>query len=132
MDIGEKEARLHGGERSRTFDEQIADVCKRFDLSVNLIVGDSHTVEIDTGEVDLVFIDGDHSYAGVKNDFERFGKRVRVGGAVLFDDAFDEGIFKTHSDTVGKVVEEIVAAGEFRLAKVVNRLAHLERVRWEN
>jgi hypothetical protein len=65
----------------------------------------------------------------VKSDFERFGRRVRVGGAVLFDDAFDEGIFKTHSDTVGQLVREVLEGGEFRLVKRVNRLAHIERVR---
>ena len=129
IDIGAKEVRLFPGKSSQSFDEQLADLCKRFDLEVNIIVGDSRTIEIDTGEVDLVFIDGDHSYDGVKNDFERFGKRVRVGGAVLFDDAFDEGIFKTHSDTVGRLVQEIIAQGEFKLVKSVNRLAHLERVR---
>ena len=129
IDIGEKETRLHCGESSRPFDEMLADMCKRFGLKVNIIVGDSRTVELDSGEVDLVFIDGDHTYEGVKNDFERFGKRVRMGGAVLFDDAFDEGIFKTHSDTVGKLVNEIIAGGEFWLVKAVNRLAHLERVR---
>jgi hypothetical protein len=76
-----------------------------------------------------VFIDGDHSYEGVRNDFERFGRRVRVGGAVLFDDACSEGSFETHSATVGRLVDEIVAGGDFKMAKAVNRLAHLERIR---
>jgi len=129
IDIGDKEARLHDGGFSRPFDEQIGDTCARLGLQVDLLVGDSRTIEVDTGEIDLVFIDGDHSYEGVKNDFERFGKRVRVGGAVLFDDAFDEGLFKTHSDTVGRLVKGIVAEGQFRLVKAVNRLAHLERVK---
>ena len=93
------------------------------------MVGDSRIIDVNTGEVDLVLIDGDHSYSGVRNDFERFGRRVRVGGAILFDDAFDEDVFKTHSDTVGRVVQEIVTEGEFRLVKVINRMAHLERVR---
>jgi predicted O-methyltransferase YrrM len=128
IDIGEKEARLQGDETSRPFDRQLVDVCRRFGLRVNIIVGDSRTIRIETNEVDLVFIDGDHSYEGVRNDFERFGKRVRVGGAVIFDDAFDERIFKTHSDTVGQFVQEIVAEGEFRVAKAVNRMAHLERI----
>ncbi len=128
IDIGEKEVRLHGNRNARSFDEQLADVCRRLGLSVNIVVGDSRKIRVDTGEVDLVLIDGDHSSEGVRNDFERFGKRVRVGGAVLFDDAFDEGIFKTHSDTVGYLVQEIVAGGEFRIAKAVNRMAHLERV----
>lgn len=129
IDIGDKEARLHDSKLCRPFDQQIADACTRLGLQVNLLVGDSRKIEVDTGEIDLVFIDGDHSYEGVKNDFERFGKRVRIGGAVLFDDALDEGLFKTHSDTVGRLVQEIVAEGQFRLVKAVNRLAHLERVR---
>jgi predicted O-methyltransferase YrrM len=128
VDLGDKEARLHGDEGKRKFDEQIANLCHRLGLRVNLIVGDSRTVEVDTGEVDLVFIDGDHSYEGVRSDFERFGKRVRIGGAVLFDDAFDEGIFKSHSDTVGRLIHEVIAGGEFRLVKTVNRMAHLERI----
>jgi hypothetical protein len=69
----------------------------------------------------------DHG-VGVKSDFQKFGRRVRLGGAVLLDDAFDEDIFKTHADTVGRLVE-VTARGEFRLARVVNRLAHLERVK---
>jgi len=128
VDLGDKEARLHGDEGKRKFDEQIANLCHRLGLRVNLIVGDSRTVEVDTGEVDLVFIDGDHSYEGVRSDFERFGKRVRIGGAVLFDDAFDEGIFKSHSDTVGQLIHEVIAGGEFKLVKTVNRMAHLERI----
>lgn len=127
IDLGDKEARLRSSD-SRSFDEQIADACARLGLQVSLLVGDSRTIEVDTAEVDLVFIDGDHSYEGVKSDFERFGKRVRIRGAVLFDDAFDEEIFRTHSDTVGRLVEEIVAEGQFKLIKAVNRLAHLERV----
>ena len=82
IDLGEKEARLHQRGATRTFDDEIRDICARFKLPVTLLVGDSRTIEVETGEVDLVFIDGDHSYEGVKNDFERFGRRVKVGGAV--------------------------------------------------
>jgi len=128
IDLGDKEARLHDRSLCRPFDEQIADASARLGLQVNLLVGDSRTIQVDTGEVDLVFIDGDHSYEGVKSDFERFGKRVRIGGGVLFDDAFDEDLFKTHSETVGQLVQEILTEGEFRLVKVVDRLAHLERL----
>jgi hypothetical protein len=48
---------------------------------------------------------------------------------VLFDDACDEVMFRTHSESVGKLLREIVAEQSFRLVKSVNRLAHLERVR---
>jgi methyltransferase family protein len=38
-------------------------------------------------EFDLVFIDGDHSYAGARSDLEHWASRVRVGGRVLVHDA---------------------------------------------
>lgn len=129
IDLGEKEARLHQRGVTRSFDDEIRDICGRFGLPVTLLVGDSRTIEVETGEVDLVFIDGDHTYDGVRNDFERFGRRARIGGAVLFDDACDEVMFRTHSESVGKLLREIVAEQSFRLVKSVNRLAHLERVR---
>ncbi|MEM9021593.1 MAG: class I SAM-dependent methyltransferase [Planctomycetota bacterium] len=35
---------------------------------------------------DFAFIDGDHSYAGVRDDFMHYGKLIRPGGACLFHD----------------------------------------------
>jgi cephalosporin hydroxylase len=35
---------------------------------------------------DVLIIDADHSYAGVKTDFENFSRMVRLGGYVIFDD----------------------------------------------
>lgn len=39
------------------------------------------------GEADLVFIDGDHSEAGVRADWEDWHRLVRAGGALVFHDA---------------------------------------------
>ena len=128
IDVGEKEARLFGGDRT-SFDGQTQRFVDRFGLDVELLVGDSRTLEVDTGEVDLVLIDGDHTYEGVRNDFERFGRRVRVGGAVLLDDAFPEDHFETHVESVGRLVREVIADGDYRLVKSVDRLAHLARTR---
>jgi predicted O-methyltransferase YrrM len=128
IDVGEKEAHLFEG-RPAAFDTEARNFCERFGLDVELLVGDSRTIEVDTGEVDLVLIDGDHSYEGAKNDFDRFGTRVSVGGHILFDDAFPEALFTTHADTVGRLVEEITGTGDYRLAAKVDRLADLERVR---
>ncbi|MEX0930072.1 MAG: class I SAM-dependent methyltransferase [Candidatus Paceibacterota bacterium] len=36
--------------------------------------------------VDVLFIDGDHSYEGVKNDFEWYAPFVRRGGIIAFHD----------------------------------------------
>lgn len=37
-------------------------------------------------ELDFVFIDGDHTYLGVKKDFEMYGPLVRDGGIIAFHD----------------------------------------------
>jgi cephalosporin hydroxylase len=62
--------------------------------TVVCIAGDSHEANIHSrvaaligGErLDLLFIDGDHSYAGVKADFEMYCGFVRTGGVIGFHD----------------------------------------------
>lgn len=51
---------------------------------------DSHNrnLKIDPGPYDFLFIDGDHSYEGVRNDWETFGALVRPGGIVMLHDSF--------------------------------------------
>jgi len=53
-------------------------------------------IEVDSGqlvhewqdEIDLLFVDGDHSYEGVKRDIE-WAKLIREDGLVIFHDCFD-------------------------------------------
>jgi predicted O-methyltransferase YrrM len=64
------------------------------DQSIHLIRADSHAsstllqVQELLGEkrVDFLFIDGDHSFEGVKKDFEMYSPLVRPGGVVAFHD----------------------------------------------
>lgn len=61
---------------------------------LHLIRDDSHTSHVieqvhkilDGREIDFLFIDGDHTYQGVKADFENYGKLVRKGGIIAFHD----------------------------------------------
>lgn len=61
---------------------------------IHLIRADSHSedtrrmVEEVLGEqkVDLLFIDGDHTYDGVRRDFEMYSPLVRKGGMIAFHD----------------------------------------------
>lgn len=39
--------------------------------------------------IDFLFIDGDHSYEGVKADFENYKGMVRSGGLIAFHDIYD-------------------------------------------
>lgn len=38
------------------------------------------------GKIDLLFLDGDHSYNGVKTDFSNYSPLVESGGYIIFDD----------------------------------------------
>lgn len=126
VDLGEKEERFE--DRADGYDAQTRSFLDRYGLDADLIVGDSASVDLDTGELDLVFIDGDHSYPGVKADFERWGSRVRTGGAVVLDDAFAWGDTPSHDDTVGRVVREAIESAQWQLIRQVAHLAHLERI----
>jgi predicted O-methyltransferase YrrM len=73
-------------------------VYRRFPLAkqhLHLLRGDSHKPEMQArlksalpgdGKVDFLFIDGDHTYEGVKSDFEMYSGLVRPGGLVVFHD----------------------------------------------
>lgn len=51
-------------------------------------------------KLDLLFIDGDHTEQGVKNDYERFEKYVKNGGYIIFDDY--------HHDIIKKYVDNLL------------------------
>ena len=53
---------------------------------------------------DILFIDGDHTYNGVVNDFNNFSGFVNNGGFIVFDDYFD---YK-YSPEVRLAVDDIV------------------------
>lgn len=128
IDIGEKAERLLEVSASQ-LDAETAEFCRRFGLDVELLVGDSRTIEVDTGEVDIVLVDGDHTYEGVRTDVERFGPRLEIGGALLLDDVYDDFFVPSHPESAGRLVRELESRGDYRVVKAVDRLAHLERVR---
>jgi hypothetical protein len=56
----------------------------------------------------LLYIDGEHSYEGVKADIKNFSKKLVKNGAICFDDAF------TCYDGVDKAIKEmIIDSGQF-------------------
>lgn len=130
IDIGLKESYLFDNFKVRSFDAQLHDKLKQFNLTnVEILIGDSKTIEFDTdGLVDMIVIDGDHSYEGVKADYERFAHRLRLGGSLLFDDANHDGTFLKSHDAVEQLVQEVLEGKRFKLVKYVDCLAHLERI----
>ena len=75
---------------------------------VELVAGDSHDPRtqdhvrrlLDGRALDLLFIDGDHSYEGVSQDFTDYSTLVRAGGLVAFHDIVPGGPGK-HGDPGG-------------------------------
>jgi predicted O-methyltransferase YrrM len=61
---------------------------------IRLIRQDSHSLEslksvkgiLKENNLDFLFIDGDHSYEGVKKDFELYGPLVKKNGIIAFHD----------------------------------------------
>jgi predicted O-methyltransferase YrrM len=66
--------------------------------------------------VDFLFIDGDHTYEGVRRDFEMYSPLVREGGIIAFHD-----IVPGPPENVGGVPEF--------WNKIKTRYRHLEIVR---
>lgn len=54
--------------------------------------------------IDILFIDGDHSWDGVLKDFQNYSGLVKSGGYIVFDDYMDE----IHSPQVYHAVNHIV------------------------
>jgi len=61
---------------------------------IRAIRGDSHSAKtlekVSDRMYDLLFIDGDHSYLGVKRDFEMYSQLVRPGELIAFHDIYSE------------------------------------------
>jgi cephalosporin hydroxylase len=53
--------------------------------------------------IDILFIDGDHTYHGVRNDFHLYEKLLTIGSYIVFDDYYD-----SNCPGVKKAVDELV------------------------
>jgi len=71
-------------------------------------------------KIDLLFIDGIHSYLGVMNDFNWYSPSVKKGGIILFHDYF------LYRDTIGMAVDEICNGGRVEKIEIIDSLFHKE------
>jgi cephalosporin hydroxylase len=88
-----------------------------------LIVGDSHSpatrARVADARVDLLFIDGDHTLAGVRKDYRMYGPLVAPGGHVAFHDICSHVMFPDLQ--VERLWWEIRAAHPDDTFEIVNR-----------
>ena len=62
---------------------------------------------------DYIYIDGDHSYEGVKNDFNLFYQRLKNDGYLLFHDIYTKNLGDIDYG-VNTFWEEIKASGKYQ------------------
>ncbi len=87
---------------------------KTFAPRVCVLTGDSHrpplrdAVQQALGEelLDFLFIDGDHSYEGVKKDFDDYRGFVRPGGLIAFHDIVDSEFHRKRGCFVAQLWKE--------------------------
>ena len=112
-------------------DGELADALARYGLRerVEIVVADSKTVDPPSGGCDLVFVDGDHTYAGVRADYENWRAAVKPGGHLLFHDAAKFRPFAVANPDVMRLMDEIrhENAREFPEAGGVGALVHFVR-----
>ena len=71
--------------------KEIYDNNKRIINNIVFICGDSSTIEFDK-EIGFLFIDGDHTYDGLKRDFEKYYSLVKPEGFILIHDYGNSGL----------------------------------------
>lgn len=105
---------------SSQFGEKI-DVNKRNQIlekcpgKIHLINGNSHTSStikqiefiLKNKKLDLLFIDGDHTYEGVKQDYNNYVNFVKDGGAIVFHDIVNSESHKNQNVGVNQFWDEI-------------------------
>ena len=96
---------LHNPARFDT--EQIKKICKKYAY----LGGDSHDPAIHTllegCLFDFIFIDGDHTYEGVKRDFEIYSKYAKPGSRIAFHDIVESPYHVSERCFVGKWWNEV-------------------------
>lgn len=85
-------AGLHYTKDNLSLDRTLSNITKNnlSNSTINLIQGNSRDKKIINCvkdlELDLLFIDGNHSLKGVKSDFDNYAKLVKPNGIIVFDD----------------------------------------------
>lgn len=73
-------------------------------------------------EIDLLFVDGIHSYQGVSDDFRDYNGFVKKGGIIIFHDYY------LYGNTIGAAVDDIVKSGDVKKIEIADDLYQDKRI----
>lgn len=86
---------LPGGQFGGGYDERMTELFREFAPSkeMQFVRKDSHqpdtyekVADVTDGDIDFLFLDGDHTYEGVKQDFQMYRELVSDGGIIALHD----------------------------------------------
>jgi len=94
---------------------------RSFAEDVHLVHTDSHLIDtknqiisiLGDKKLDFLFIDGDHTYEGVKQDFEMYSPFVKKGGYIAFHDINDTEFHRQLKCDVAKFWNELNCKNKF-------------------
>lgn len=109
-------AGIHGGVTRDDVDNRNKSFINLYGSRCNFIEGDSHQdltydllINILKGQkIDFLFIDGDHTYEGVKQDYEMYKELVSDNGYIAFHDINDTQRHRDRNVYVGKLWNELI------------------------
>lgn len=80
--------------------------------------------------LDLIFIDGDHSFEGVKKDFEIYNQKLAERGVIIFHDArvFENGWTKEDWGPVQLVNKEIRTSKAWKIIEELDSIVVVGKV----
>ena len=90
-----------------------------------LVIASGHDFK-PTFNIDMAFIDGDHSYEGVRKDFENVMKYLSDKADIVFHDSCKSRPHATCHDGVAKLMNEIKEMTGFVLKKQVGSISHFK------
>jgi cephalosporin hydroxylase len=107
---------IHGGVSRLDTDVRNARFKELYNDSCIFIEGDSHdsatydllVKALDGKTIDFLFIDGDHTYEGVKEDYETYSSLVSENGYIGFHDINDTQRHRDRDVYVGKLWNELI------------------------
>jgi len=107
---------IHGGVSRLDTDVRNARFKELYNDSCIFIEGNSHesatydllVKALDGKTIDFLFIDGDHTYEGVKEDYETYSSLVSENGYIGFHDINDTQRHRDRDVYVGKLWNELV------------------------
>ena len=87
------------GYSSDEFHQRLSSVKDHYKL--HQMTSDKAAALYEDGTIDFLLIDGDHSYQGVYNDIINYLPKMRSGGLIVGDDAYDPPIQQALADAAG-------------------------------